>query len=117
MLDNENEPIKCIVESVQVQSDTALCGLFAIAFAYDLCAGLRDPCGEYYNEEKMRKHLFRCLSDGEFTEFPKLYENEEDRCERSVRREFEIFIWEKQEWRVLVVVNFLLLFLILFEKI
>ena len=92
VLDNEYDLIMCTIESVQIQSDTALCGLFAIAFAFDLCTEVRDPTGQFYNEEKMRKHLYKCINDKEFTEFPKLYESNDDVCHRSECRQIEIYI-------------------------
>lgn len=89
---NAYDSVTCSIESVQIQSDTALCGLFAIAFAFDLCSEFRDPTTQFYNEEKMRKHLFKCLTEREFSEFPKLYESCDQMCQRSVCRQIEIYI-------------------------
>lgn len=65
----EIKPIECIIESVQTQSNQTMCGLFSIAFAYDLCVGL-NPSDQTYDESKMRKHLFKCLTEKRFTQFP-----------------------------------------------
>lgn len=85
-------PIKCTIESVQIQSDRALCGLFAIAFAVDLCHERHDPSNQFYNEEKLRKHLFQSLRAENFSEFPKLEENSVNVCRRSRTRNFDILI-------------------------
>jgi hypothetical protein len=66
----EANVIECSIESCQVQSDLTMCGVFAIAFAYDLCIG-NDPSTQIYDEENMRKHLFECLIRKNFSEFPK----------------------------------------------
>ena len=66
----ETNVIECSIEGVQVQSDLTMCGVFAIAFAYDLCVG-NDPSTQIYDEERMRKHLYECLVRKKFTEFPK----------------------------------------------
>lgn len=62
----------CSIESVQTQSSQTMCGLYAIAFAYDLCVGL-DPSEQHYDESKMRYHLFKCLTEKSFSPFPKCY--------------------------------------------
>ena len=62
--------IECTIETVQIQSEAKLCGLYSIAFAFDLCSGI-DPATQIYDESKMREHLFQCLSQKQFTEFPK----------------------------------------------
>jgi hypothetical protein len=67
---NESNLIECEIKSVQIQSDSKMCGVFAIAFAYDLCNGI-DPATQNYDEYAMRKHLFECLKQRKFTEFPK----------------------------------------------
>jgi hypothetical protein len=61
--------IECSIESVQQQSDEIMCGLFAIAFAFDLCHGI-NPVDRHYDEKKMREHLLKCLKQGYFEEFP-----------------------------------------------
>ena len=68
---NELVLVECSIEAVQVQSDRAMCGLFAIAFAYDLCSGL-DPTTRTYDESQMRSHLAKCLRQGYFQHFPSL---------------------------------------------
>ena len=63
--------IECAVESVQKQSDTVMCGLYAIAFALDLCQDI-DPVYRHYDESKMREHLLKCLRQNYFEEFPQI---------------------------------------------
>lgn len=68
--DNQQCEIECIIEPVQKQSNTTLCGLYAIAFAYDLCEGF-NPVYRNYDESKMRAHLVKCLEQKFFEEFPR----------------------------------------------
>ena len=68
--ENQHCEIECIIEPVQKQSNTTLCGLYAIAFAYDLCEGV-DPVYRHYDESKMRAHLAKCLDQKYFEEFPR----------------------------------------------
>lgn len=44
------------VVNVQQQVGSSECGLFALAFASDLCGG-RDPYTRVYYESKLRSHL------------------------------------------------------------
>lgn len=71
ILDTSNDHIcvECSVEAVKMQTNEKICGLYAIAFAYDLCVGV-DPSTRNYNEDKMRKHLFKCLNQNYFEPFP-----------------------------------------------
>lgn len=63
--------IECSIEPVQKQSDLVMCGLFAIAFAFDLCQNI-DPTIRCYDESQMRQHLLKCLNQHYFQEFPQL---------------------------------------------
>lgn len=63
--------IECCIEPVQRQSDATMCGLFAIAFAVDLCLDI-DPTTSVYDESQMRMHLYECLNDKFIFEFPKI---------------------------------------------
>ena len=47
------------------------CGLYALAIAYDLCAG-RDPFETIYDQLRMRLHLLFCFEQGVITAFPVL---------------------------------------------
>ncbi len=71
-----NVLIECSIEPVQMQENFVMCGLFAIAFAYDLCRGMIDPTRQKYDAEKMREHLLKCLSQNYFEEFPQLPRHE-----------------------------------------
>lgn len=55
---------------VQQQTGTLDCGLFAIAFAVELCNG-EDPSKMVFIQEKMRDHLLTCLEKRKFDLFPK----------------------------------------------
>jgi len=78
----ESIEIECSIESVQKQTDQVMCGLFAIAFACDLCLGI-DPSIRNYDETKMREHLLKCLNQKYFEEFPQVSQLAMNRIEKS----------------------------------
>ena len=51
------------------QTNHSDCGLYAIAFAVDLCSG-QDVCKRNYSAVLMRPHLLNCLQNRRFTPFP-----------------------------------------------
>lgn len=58
------------IPPVQIQTGSVDCGLFAIAFAYELASGkqvLKEVC---FDQTKMRSHLLSCFENGELTAFP-----------------------------------------------
>ena len=55
--------------SVQQQHGTLDCGLFAIAYAVEVCLGRKPQCASFI-QKKMREHLFACLTKGMLTPFP-----------------------------------------------
>ena len=55
---------------VQQQIGTLDCGLFAIAFAVELCKGT-DPTKMVFLQDKMRDHLLQCFEMRKFETFPK----------------------------------------------
>ena len=73
MLKCEGEVFLTKTVPVQKQSNSSDCGLFALAFAFDLASNL-DPSIISYNEEILRKHLLACIENEEITEFPKTNE-------------------------------------------
>ena len=56
------------VVNVQQQQGGDDCGLFAIAFAVDLCMG-NDPFVSTYAQEAMRDHLAKCFENNQFVQF------------------------------------------------
>ena len=48
---------------VQQQKGVLDCGLFAIAFALEICMG-KNPQYILFEQTKMRQHLHSCLSEG-----------------------------------------------------
>ena len=64
------DQITLINEKVQRQVGINDCGLFALAFATDLCHGL-DPVNQKYEQKSMRQHYVRCLENGAMVPFPK----------------------------------------------
>lgn len=61
--------------SVQQQQGTLDCGLFAIAYAVEVCLGRNPQCASF-DQQKMREHLYTCLTKGVLTSFPKMSESE-----------------------------------------
>ena len=57
------------VVNVQQQQGGDDCGLFAIAFAVDLCMG-NDPFTSSYTQKAMRDHLAKCFENNLFVQFP-----------------------------------------------
>ena len=57
-------------ERVQKQTNSNDCGLFALAFATDLCHGL-DPTVQSYNQDNMCKHYINCLDSHNMVPFPR----------------------------------------------
>ena len=53
----------------QNQSNTADCGVFAIAYATAICYG-QDPEKLLFNTSRMRNHLCNCLEDQNIWQFP-----------------------------------------------
>ena len=47
------------------------CGLFAIAFAYEIASGNRVLKDSNFDQMKMRVHLLECLENEEITAFPR----------------------------------------------
>ena len=53
---------------VQQQNGYRDCGLFAIAFATEICRG-QDPSKAVFVQTQMRGHLFKCLTKGNMMSF------------------------------------------------
>ena len=62
--------LKMRMMDVMRQKGADDCGLFAIAFAVDLCNG-DDPAKVNYKQVEMRKHLVQCLKNGVMLPFPR----------------------------------------------
>ena len=63
------------IPSVQQQSNSSDCGLYAIAHAVNFCAAAMERnispfYLERFEEKELRKHLINCLEKGIFTRFP-----------------------------------------------
>ena len=56
--------------SVQQQKGVLDCGVFAIAFAVEVCQG-RSPYTASFDQSRMRKHLHTYLQQGVLSSFPK----------------------------------------------
>ncbi|XP_062501518.1 uncharacterized protein LOC134178647 [Corticium candelabrum] len=64
--------MKVSVEAVQQQKGPSDCGLFAVALAFDIAAGV-DPQNINYIQAEMREHLLSCLCKGNITPFPRYF--------------------------------------------
>eukprot|EP00731_Ephydatia_muelleri_P017503 Em0010g601a len=60
---------------VQQQKGSKDCGLFAVAFATELCSG-EDPTRAVFKQCSMRQHLYNCLEAGEISRFPQYTKKE-----------------------------------------
>lgn len=57
-------------QSVQQQKGDVDCGLFAVAYATEVCLG-RNPEEAMFLQSGMRSHLHRCISRGVMSSFPR----------------------------------------------
>ena len=62
--------VKFNLVNMQVQQDTASCGLFSIAVAAELVAG-KDPAKCKWDVGRMRDHLIHCFESNKLTPFPR----------------------------------------------
>ena len=73
-------------ESGQQQTNFVDCGLFAIAFATSLAYG-EDPRKMYYDENLLRPHLVKCLTENKMSPFPTLKKKGQmQRCKQYMSR-------------------------------
>ena len=47
------------------------CGLFALAYAIEICQG-KNPANLIYNQLLMRSHFNTCIKNDKFTNFPSM---------------------------------------------
>ena len=66
-----NSVLKVNCLQVKQQSNSIDCGVFAVAFAVDVCFGL-PPNESCYDVIEMRSHLSTCLQLQELSAFPKI---------------------------------------------
>ena len=57
------------VQNTQFQNGGSDCGLFAVAYATDLCHG-NNPASVRYYQHKLRPHLVKCLESNKMCPFP-----------------------------------------------
>ena len=69
MMHHMGDAVTLVNEKVQRQLGSSDCGLFALAFAAELCHGL-DPTNRSYDQAKMREHYISCLESRTITPFP-----------------------------------------------
>ena len=73
--------MKKFYSSVQQQKGGSDCGVFAIAFAFDIAQGV-DPQYVNYTQTEMRKHLKTCLQQDSVTAFPRNWQSAKRRVIR-----------------------------------
>ena len=70
IIKSKNDQISLHLEKTQQQKNNTDCGLYAIAFATDLCYG-GDPASLLYEDGTLlRQHFLKCLQEGCLTPFP-----------------------------------------------
>ena len=72
---NNHSTISVKVLPVQQQNGYRDCGLFAIAFATEICRG-QDPSRAVFIQTQMRGHLFKCLTKRNMMPFPQFPQQE-----------------------------------------
>ena len=80
---SKDRSIRVIRAEVQQQTDTISCGLFAIAFAFDVCAE-SDPRNVHYDQAKMRSHLLKCIKENCIAKFPRSQKRLSSKCKNSI---------------------------------
>ena len=65
----DNPTFDINVVNVHQQEGSDNCGLYALAYAFDLCFGI-DPFESKYKQEAMRVHLHSCIEHEEVKPFP-----------------------------------------------
>eukprot|EP01084_Bolivina_argentea_P152029 265265_1 len=60
-------------KSTQQQRGSIICGLFALARAYDFASGIKNLSNVYYYQPEMRQHFINCLLSGNISRFPLLH--------------------------------------------
>ena len=63
--------MKIELPQVQTQKGTKDCGLFAIAFSYEIASGNTNVCSVRFNQRKMRDHLIKSFEKQKMEAFPK----------------------------------------------
>ena len=69
MLACKGSQIEIKIIDVQRQKGTSDCGLFAVAFATALANGIQPERLEF-EQDRMRKHLYRCFNQDALSMFP-----------------------------------------------
>ena len=64
----EHSPIRCVIDTSQVQTGTNDCGLFALAAATSIC--FKCPGSLKFDQPAMRSHFNSCMRKGIMTPFP-----------------------------------------------
>ena len=74
------------IMDVGKQSNSSDCGVFAIAFAFDICSG-EDPCSVRFDHKLIRQHLAKCLENCRLSRFPTLGKRKSSHIQHIQREE------------------------------
>ena len=77
-------------ENVAQQKGAEDCGLFALAFATSIC--FNEITSVQFDQERMRDHYFKCLTNKEISIFP----SKPETCRRSTRLESALIAYSKK---------------------
>ena len=62
--------LKIVMMDVEKQSNGSDCGIRAIAYAFDICSNLLNPCVVRFYHSNIRQHLATCLENCQVHVFP-----------------------------------------------
>ena len=71
IVQTKHNQIELKLEKTQQQQNATDCGIFAIAFATDLCHGIDPVRCNYSDGNELRHHFLKCLQEGIISPFPK----------------------------------------------
>jgi len=72
MLNSPDSVVTMVRQKVQIQRNGHDCGLFALAFATELCHGF-SPVTCSYDDDSLRSHLVQCLENQHMSVFPRTH--------------------------------------------
>ena len=70
IIQTKQNKIDLKLEKTQQQRNSTDCGIFAIAFATDLCHGIDPARCSYSDGHELRSHFLKCLQEGSINPFP-----------------------------------------------
>ena len=83
IVSSSEKEIKLKMMNVQKQNGGCDCGLFAIVFPSALANGIQ-PGHCFFNQDTMRRHLYKCLTEGKMLMFPQKQRRTSRKSEDSI---------------------------------